>query len=67
MLKRIKSRLAQRGLKSFFGLTRQFSIMDLKVDGTLSLKDFIRALKDYRIEITEQDIHILYLAFSKEE
>ena len=39
--------------------------MDLKMDGTISLRDFIRCLKDYRIEITEQDIHLLLSSYNK--
>jgi len=39
--------------------------MDLKRDGTITLKDFIRTLKDYRIEITEQEIHLLLASYSK--
>ncbi len=41
--------------------------MDLKGDGTISLRDFIRSLKDYHIEITEQDIHLLLVAFSEKD
>ena len=39
--------------------------MDLKRDGTITLRDFIRSLKDYRIEITEQDIHLLLVSYGK--
>ena len=38
--------------------------MDLKRDGTISLRDFIRCIKDFRIEITEQDIHLLLNAYN---
>jgi hypothetical protein len=39
--------------------------MDLKRDDTILLKDFIRSLKDYRIEITEQEIHLLLASYGK--
>ena len=65
ILRRIRQRLAPRGVKSLIGLNRQFKAMDLKNDGMVTLRDFIRSLKDYHIEITEQDIHLLMVAFAK--
>ncbi len=67
ILRRIRQRLAPRGVKSFIGLKRQFGAMDLKNNGMISLRDFIRSLKDYHIEITEQDIHLLMVAFKKQD
>ena len=41
--------------------------MDTKEDGTITIKSFIKCLKDYRIEITEQDIYLIMSFYSNKE
>ncbi len=45
------------------GLRRQFKIMDDNNSGALDLYEFKKGIKDFQIDIPEQDIECLFKAF----
>ena len=45
-----------RGAKGFIGIQRQFKIMDDDNSGFLNMAEFKKAIKDFRIELTDNEI-----------
>ena len=60
LLTNLRTKLAARGGRGFIGLARQFKIMDDNNSKTLDYDEFSKAMKDFRIEISEDDARILY-------
>jgi len=48
--------LAARGAKGFIGLQKQFKIMDDDNSGYLDMAEFRKAIRDFRIDLNEQEI-----------
>ncbi len=63
MVERFRNKLRSRGGKGMIGLRRQFKIMDDNNSGSLDLYEFKKGIKDFQIDIPEQDIENLFKAF----
>ena len=57
---KLRDRLAARGGKGIIGLARQFKIMDDDNSKELDMQEFTKALRDYRVEISNGDIQALF-------
>ena len=55
-IQRITSKCVQRGERGLFGLKRLFQTFDFNGNGTLEFKDFEKALRDYKIDLEDQDV-----------
>lgn len=63
---KFRSRLASRGARGIIGIARQFKIMDDDNSGQLSFEEFKKGCKDFRLELSEQDIIMIYRAFDRD-
>ena len=52
MIENLREGLAKRGARGMIGLQRIFKIMDDDHSGTLSIQEFWKACKDFRIKIS---------------
>lgn len=53
----------QRGARGFIGIQRQFKIMDDDNDKGISYREFTKALKDYKIDLTDDESRALFKEF----
>ncbi|OMJ71856.1 hypothetical protein SteCoe_29828 [Stentor coeruleus] len=59
-IQKLRDRLASRGGRGIIGLARQFKIMDDDNSHELDMQEFTKALRDYRVEISNNDIQALF-------
>ena len=64
-LEHFRQALLSRGAKGILGMARQFKIMDYDESGELDLNKFIKAVKDFKAPIDEQDIRIVFDIFDR--
>jgi len=60
MLERFRKALKSRGGRGIIGLKRQFKIFDDDNSGMLDFGEFEKAIKDYNVEIDDQDVRNLF-------
>jgi len=53
----------QRGAKAFIGLQRQFKIMDDDNDKAINYSEFAKALNEYKLGLTEEEVRALFHEF----
>lgn len=63
LLALFRDKLKARGAKGLIGLQRLFKIMDDDGSQTLSLPEFSKACRDFRIGISEENVPILFSRF----
>ena len=66
LLDKFRSRLLGRGTRGIIGISRQFKIMDDDNSGQLSFEEFKKGCRDFRLELTDQDISLIYRAFDRD-
>ncbi|OMJ76623.1 hypothetical protein SteCoe_23966 [Stentor coeruleus] len=59
-IQKLRDRLASRGGRGIIGLARQFKIMDDDNSHELDMQEFTKALRDYRVEISNNEIQALF-------
>jgi Ca2+-binding EF-hand superfamily protein len=52
----------ERGL---FGLKRLFQTFDFNNNGTLEYNEFLKAIKDFKLDLEEQDIQTIFNSFDE--
>lgn len=62
----MRSRLASRGAKGFIGMQKQFKIMDDDNSGNIDMQEFRKAVKDFRIDLTDNEIQLVFSAFDRD-
>jgi Ca2+-binding EF-hand superfamily protein len=63
LLDTFREKLKGRGARGLIGLARQFKIMDDDNSGALSPQEFRKALRDFRIEVSDDDAQRLFAIF----
>jgi Ca2+-binding EF-hand superfamily protein len=63
LLEQFRTKLKGRGARGLIGLARQFKIMDDDRSGALSYPEFKKGLKDFRIDMTEDQARQLFSVF----
>jgi Ca2+-binding EF-hand superfamily protein len=61
LMNNMRNKLASRGARGFIGLSRQFKIMDDNNSKTLDYPEFSKAIRDFRIDISEEDARRLFM------
>ncbi|CAG9321002.1 unnamed protein product [Blepharisma stoltei] len=59
-LEKLRQKLASRGGRGIIGLARQFKIIDDDNSKSLDLQEFTKAMRDFRVEISQGDIQALF-------
>ncbi|CAG9319479.1 unnamed protein product [Blepharisma stoltei] len=67
LFERFRNALATRGARGIIGIQRQFKIMDDDNSHSLSLYEFKKACKDFRVDIAEDDIEKLFSNLDKDK
>jgi Ca2+-binding EF-hand superfamily protein len=66
LMKRIRDKLATRGTKGFIGIQRQFKIMDDDGDHAISFAEFTKAMKQYKIELSDPEARAVFQDFDED-
>ena len=66
LLDKFRSKLATRGSRGFIGIQRQFRIMDDDNSRTISLLEFKKGMKDFRVEVSEDDMERLFNSIDRD-
>lgn len=67
IIERLRKILATRGARGILGLGRQFRIVDDDNSKDLDIKEFTKALKDYKVSLDEKEIKNLFEMFDKDK
>ena len=60
IMDKFRDKILSRGGKGILGLARQFKIFDDNNSGTLDLAELTKAIKDFRVDISPNEIKILF-------
>jgi hypothetical protein len=65
-LTKLRTKLASRGARGFIGMQKQFKIMDDNNSGTIDMGEFKKAVKDFRIDLNDQEIREVFQHFDRD-
>jgi Ca2+-binding EF-hand superfamily protein len=63
LARKLSDKLASRGARGIIGLGKQFRIMDDNNSRTLDMYEFTKAMKDYMLGFSDQEIKTLFNYF----
>jgi Ca2+-binding EF-hand superfamily protein len=63
LVETLREKLKGRGARGLIGLARQFKIMDDDRSGSLDPQEFRKALKDFRVDVSDEDAQRLFTIF----
>ncbi len=66
IINKFRKKLFSRGGKSIIGLGRQFKIFDDNNSQTLQYEEFYKGCKDFRVDLTNNEIKIVFTAFDRD-
>jgi len=66
ILAKLKAQLVARGARGIIGLSRKFRIMDDDDNKSLSLAEFKKALKEMALDLSDQDLRLLFDHFDRD-
>lgn len=67
LVTKLREMLAKRGARGMIGLQRIFKIMDDDHSGTLSIQEFWKACKDFRVNISQDECRKLFDLFDEND
>lgn len=67
IIAKIKQEMKSRGSGGFVGLQRRFKIMDDDGSKSLSISEFKKALKEFKMDISESDYRLLFDHFDRDQ
>ena len=65
-MEKFRDRMKARGARGILGLARSFKIMDDDRSGYLDMSEFKKALKDYRVQVTDEEGRALFKIFDRD-
>ena len=66
ILDKFRNRLMQRGGRGIIGLARQFKIFDDNNSKSLDFDEFAKAIKDFKVDITNNECKVLFGIFDRD-
>lgn len=66
VLEKFRAKLQSRGGKGIIGLQRQFKIFDDNNSKTLEFTEFLKACKDFKVDLNQSEIKILFNSFDND-
>ena len=66
ILEKFRQKLFSRGGKGIIGLARQFKIFDDDNSKSLSIDEFAKAIKDFRVELSQNEVKVLFNTFDRD-
>jgi Ca2+-binding EF-hand superfamily protein len=65
-LEKLKNKLSSRGARGILGLSKQFQIMDDDGSHTLSLSEFFKACRDFRLDLSELEVRSIFTEIDRD-
>lgn len=65
-LEKLRNKLASRGARGILGLSKQFQIMDDDGSHTLSLSEFLKACRDFRLDLSETEARQIFVLIDRD-
>lgn len=65
LLKLFKDKMKTRGVRGMVGLQRLFKVMDDDQSGSLSLPEFVKVCRDFKVGINDDYVPFLFAKFDK--
>lgn len=65
-LEKFRSKLLSRGAKGIIGIQRQFKIFDDNNSKTIEFEEFVKAVKDFKIDLTPNEIKVVFGTFDRD-
>ena len=62
----MREKLVARGTRGFIGIQRQFKIMDDDGDHAISYSEFAKAMRDYKIQLSDPELRAVYADFDED-
>jgi Ca2+-binding EF-hand superfamily protein len=62
----MRQKLALRGARGFIGMQRQFKIMDDNNSRSIDTVEFKKAMKDFRVDLTDSEVTLVFQAFDRD-
>lgn len=66
IMEKLKQQLAMRGARGIIGLSRKFRIMDDDGTKSLSISEFKKGMRECSLDISEQEMNILFSHFDRD-
>jgi calcyphosin len=63
---KFKNKLLSRGAKGIIGIQRQFKIFDDDNSKTIDLDEFTKAVKDFKVDLTPNEIKVVFGCFDRD-
>jgi Ca2+-binding EF-hand superfamily protein len=65
-IEKFRSKLLERGTRGIIGISRQFKIFDDDNSKTIDFEEFRKALKDFRVDLTPNEVKVVFGAFDRD-
>jgi len=65
-IEKLRQKLAQRGARGFIGIQRLFKIIDDDNSGTLDMNEFKKAVRDFKIDLSQGEVQLVFGAFDRD-
>jgi Ca2+-binding EF-hand superfamily protein len=66
LLEKFRQKLMSRGGRGIIGLSRQFKIFDDNNNKTLELEEFVKACRDFKIDLSPSEIKTVFQMFDRD-
>ena len=66
LLDKLREKLLARGGRGIIGLARQFKIFDDNNSKSLDLDEFIKAMKDFKVDLSTNEVKVLFGNFDRD-
>ncbi|MFM1914230.1 MAG: hypothetical protein RIR51_2083 [Bacteroidota bacterium] len=65
-IEKFRSKLLSRGARGIIGISRQFKIFDDDNSKTIDFEEFKKAVKDFRVDLTPNEIKVVFGTFDRD-
>jgi len=63
---KFRAKLLSRGARGIIGIQRQFKIFDDDNSKTIDYEEFVKAVKDFKVDLTPNEIKVVFNAFDRD-
>jgi Ca2+-binding EF-hand superfamily protein len=65
-IEKFRAKLLSRGAKGIIGIQRQFKIFDDDNSKSLEFEEFVKAVKDFKVDLSQNEIKVVFGAFDRD-
>ena len=63
---KFRAKLLSRGAKGIIGIQRQFKIFDDDNSKTIDFEEFVKAVKDFKVDLSQNEIKVVFGSFDRD-